>query len=136
VRPAWLLLVLCLLPACRYAYTRQGSDHFTRQKVELIAGETTAQQVAEALGPPQTVTSRGGNLIFHYRFRQSDLRSLIVRYFGGQWLQYRDEVEVDQSLIAVFGPQDRLRFVAPSQGSGDQFAVAPGTSLTPSEGAE
>jgi hypothetical protein len=123
MRSAWTLCLLLALAGCRYGYTREGSDRFVRHPIELVAGQTTAQAFVEALGPPQSVTSRSGDLILHYRFLETDHRSLIVRYFGGQWLQYSDETTVDQSLIAVFDAQDRLRYVAPSPGNGDRFAV-------------
>ena len=112
-----LLVALLTLPGCRYSYTRVGHDAFVQSPLVPVPGETTVQELTRALGPPQTVTSRSGKLYLYYRYREIDNRSLILRYFGGQWLQVHDQVETDRSLVAVFGPDDRLELLAPSSGA-------------------
>lgn len=108
----WVLLLA--LAGCRYGYTRVGHDDFVSPDFVPVPGQTTVLELTAALGSPQSVHARSGDLVLHYRFREIDNRSLVLRYFGGQWLQYHDKTLTDRSLIAVFDAHDRLRYLAPS----------------------
>ena len=121
----WLLaalLGLVGLPAgCRYATYTAGEDRFLRRKVDLRLGTTTVADVASALGPPDQVLTRDGELVFFYGYQERVDRSIVLRYFAAAWFSGSISSVVDRGLLLVFDRDWRLK-LASSQASqlGDQ----------------
>jgi len=123
VRRAALLVAILALPAlagCRYGQVVKGDDQFLRAEVELVAGETTAADVAEALGPPDSMWTEGERLWFHYAYEDAVIRVITIRYYGGKWFQSQSATAVERDLVVVFDAGDRLLYHATSDPAGDQ----------------
>lgn len=105
-----LLLLTLLLPACRYAEESRGDVGFVERAegARLEPGKSTALDVARVIGPPGLVWARDEELWFLYRSEEVRDRSLVLRYFGGHWVQGNMGSRRDRTLVIVFGERDQL----------------------------
>lgn len=110
-RAALLPALACLVAlssGCGIGYSVDGVESLGNARFHFVEGFTTPLQVAVALGPPQFVHSRSGELIFYYRLHEKHHLSATLRYYQGNWLHGSLESEKDSSLIVVFDSSDRL----------------------------
>ena len=106
---AWLLL-----GGCTYSVYRAGDDRFLEAPLAWRPGETTALEVARALGPPDRVRQRGSELSFIYRFqRRAETRLALSFYL--KLFQREQESELDGTLLVAFDEDDRLLYLGRSE---------------------
>jgi hypothetical protein len=104
------VLAAVLGSGCAIQRVRTGDDRFLAQAPpDWTPGVTTLRDVAAALGPPDAIRSHGDELVFVYRYQEDLRRSIAIdaylRLFRGE-----RERQSDRTLLAVFGPDDRLRY--------------------------
>lgn len=122
MRPWVATLLLWAGTGCQIGYAIDGNERFREAQFHFVQGVTTPIEVAQALGPPQLVRSRSGDLLYFYRLREEFLLAATLRYYGGNWLHGGLKSQTDGSLVVVFDGQDRLKYLAkyPDAGEGDQ----------------
>ena len=117
----WGAWVAWLLPGgCTYSVYRAGDDRFLDAPLAWRPGETTALEVARALGPPDRVRQRGSELSFIYRFqRRAETRLALSFYLK---LFSRDQKhEEDGTLLLAFDDRDRLLYYGTSTEPSDDL---------------
>ncbi len=103
-----VLLVLALAQSgCSMAIRRVGSDRFLVDPPNFLAGETTAVDVARALGPPSWIRRWERGLVFVYRHRREVETGLVLTFYLNLFSRGHRS-SIDATYVAVFDAEDRL----------------------------
>lgn len=117
--PAVTLAVL-LLGGCSYSVDQTGDDTFLRKDIEWKIGETSAANVAEALGPPDRISVWNDHLWFVYSFDHVSASGLELAWNSVAFFQRNARDEIHRTLIVAFDEGDKLLYHAMSKGPVDR----------------
>jgi len=102
---ALLLAVAVLVSGCAQYENKRGvlarwqdvSGH------NLVAGQTTRQEVLDALGPPSQLIALGDETVFYYLFERSQGEGLVLIVYN----QFEVDTRYDRAIF-FFDANDRL----------------------------
>lgn len=117
-----LLLWVCALGGCTVSTERDGDVHYVVKTPNFnwIQGKTTSLEVAQSLGPPDSIQVRGDDLWFFYRFNDKRTSRLVLNYYVNVFQRHTVH-SIDSQLVVTFDADDKL--------------LTHGISAIPSEGA-
>lgn len=102
---ALLLAVAVLVSGCAQYENKRGvlarwQDVSGRN---LVAGQTTRQEVLDALGPPSQLIALGDETVFYYLFERSQGEGLVLIVYN----QFEVDTRYDRAIF-FFDANDRL----------------------------
>ena len=114
---ALLLAVVVLVSGCAQYENKRGvlarwqdvSGH------NLVAGQTTRQDVLDALGPPSQLIALGDETVLYYLFERSEGEGLVLIVYN----QFKVDTRYDRAIF-FFDANDRLTEYASDLAAAEQ----------------
>ena len=114
-----------LVSGCTYSVEQSGDPTYLLREIEWKLGETTAADVAAALGPPDRISTwPDERLWFTYSFSQRRSSNVKLTYTGGVAIFKYDGGDAFQNtLVVCFDENDRLLYHATGKIPKDSLIV-------------
>ena len=106
IRAALTATLMLLLGACAQYENKRGvlDDWQSSMDQQFVRGETSRQDVLDALGPPSQIVALGDETVMYYLYEKSEGAGLILIVYN----QFKIDTRYDRAIF-FFDENERLR---------------------------